>query len=64
MLIIYKNINMKIAENLHTNFTKIINLDKINFFYISLYNRMDNEFLIKQIENIIETHLKIRIIKL
>jgi len=32
MLIIYKDINKNIAENLHTNFDKIIELDKENFF--------------------------------
>ena len=32
MLIIYKNIDKKIAENLHYNFDRIIELDKENFF--------------------------------
>ena len=32
MLIVYNNINKKVAENLHLNFDKIISLDKDNFF--------------------------------
>ena len=32
MLIIYKNIDKIITEKLHDNFTKIIDLDKNNFF--------------------------------
>jgi hypothetical protein len=32
MLIIYKKINPKVAENLHYNFDKIVELDKENFF--------------------------------
>ena len=32
MLIIYKELNQKISENLHMNFDKIIELDKDNFF--------------------------------
>ena len=32
MLIVYNNINLNIATNLHSNFDKIIELDKDNFF--------------------------------
>ena len=32
MLVIYNKINSKVAENLHYNFDKIIELDKENFF--------------------------------
>lgn len=32
MLIVYKEINKKVAQNLHINFDKIIELDKENFF--------------------------------